>query len=332
MSIRIFTFIQDSSREDDLLAALISGIPSCELIFRATSLSALIEFSKSLEAENAILIHDQSSKDARLIPPRLLEKFAAVDITEISKSGTGIIAHNLARTIREDHLPEKRERKRINKPGLISVSGTTGSPGITTIAINLAREYSERREVDLVDLDHRRADIAHNLGGRNGETLQPSHNLKVWHKLDEANNAKVTISDLGSAPNLENAMGDRRSGGREFLSSLEASSIFLYVIQPESSQLHELEAFLEHLPRSGFSGKIHIVQNKFASSSRSRATYKRARAITNSLPHYLLPLDVLSIERAKEQFSTLLEVSPRSKLRRSLSELADKIEVDIPAI
>ena len=333
MSIRVITFIQDAAREDELLSALVSGIPSCELVFRARSLASLEEYCAYAphESESIILIHDQNSPYAKLIPAHLLRQFRTVDISQMNNSSSEIIAHDLARTIREDHVAQPQARGRVKRSGLISITGTSGSPGITSIAINVARELSEQMKVALIDLDQCRRDIAHHLGGRSGERLRSSQNLRVTYALDESDQTELVVVDLGSAPELKQAIGDRRSHGREFLSVMEQSETLLYIVQPESSQLHELENFLTELSRTSFAGKLHIIHNKFSSNSRNRAAYKRARALSDAWSHHMLPWDLASMERAKNQLSTLAESVPRSKLRRAVKELASTIEVDIPA-
>ena len=100
-------------------------------------------------------------------------------------------------------------------------------------------------------------------------------------------------------------------------------------MQPENNHMFELEMFLEIIDNQTLSAKPYFLMNKLINSRRERSIYRRFQARIGSHTSNFLPLDVYTLDRAKSGYCAIAEVSPRSRLRKSLLQLAQQIQPNI---
>lgn len=319
MGIGIITCLGDAQIEDLVISSLFSGeLPELNLENRALSIESLRSFLTELphDDQRRILIHDFDESllaSIRVISPALVQ----LRLTEATPPE---IRSEVSRALRnfDSATPRPRQKSRSN---LILVTGTSGSPGITTVALNLASELAIEREIQLVDQDSRRKDLAFLLGGkRAADTTRLNSKLTI--SSCQISDEVLNLADIGAAPDLSLALSDRRSTARSFCEALDSAATVIFVAQPENNLTFELERFLDAYANRLFSARPIFLINKLGTSVRHRSILRRCQARIGSLEMYTAPWDQSALERAKTQYSSLAAVAPRSRLRKSLREFA----------
>ncbi len=216
----------------------------------------------------------------------------------------------------------------------IGITGSWASPGITSVALNLAAELSLSRNVLLNDVNPHRRDLMHLLGMKRDQyQVKMNDRLSVLdhhpNRADESllvNPNSLSILDLGSAPDLEVSLSDRRAAGRSFAECMQSCRELVFVTGPESHSLQQMEGFSLQLQAMVPNMKITYVLNKLGSSSRHqgvrRSFQKKINEFSTDGRSFLIPADYSLMDRAQGRFASVLEVSPRSALRRAYQELA----------
>ena len=216
----------------------------------------------------------------------------------------------------------------------IGITGTMGSPGRTTLALNLASELSELQTVTLVDSDINNATLAYLLGlndlkwsDEKRYTLSPNFHLVTEREFsrDSLERDRRYIVDIGPVKNINEILTDRRSSGRHQAQWLESCSTLIYVVKADDRSLAHLEQFLLERRNLPARQEIIFVLNQLGNSRWFRSHEKTFK---ESAPgaKFLLPLDHSVTERTRTQHTTLKEIAPRSALRRSIGEIARHIE------
>lgn len=321
MRIGVITCLTDSGFEDLVVESLISNdLADLVLEFRAISLANLQAHLANLPSDDRrrVVIHDLSDTDSIGLRPHP----ALVVISLYSGSAESIRAE-VARALRDFDLSKRIERTK--RKDLVLVTGTTGSPGISTIALNLANELSLEREVHLIDNDSKRKDLAFLLGGKRDEpTVRLNSRLSI-SQGELATTTRLQIADGGAAPEIRQALSDRRAMARSFSDLLEMAARVIFVVQPENNTMFELERFLAARESELFEAEPIFLINKLGPSRRQLSIKRRLQARIGTHSVLIAPLDLKALELAKSQYSPLGDVAPRSKLRRCLQELASSI-------
>ena len=220
----------------------------------------------------------------------------------------------------------------------IGFTGSCGSPGISTIALNVAAELSLTTETLLVDADHGRGDLCSRLGMKNnGRKLPLNENLHLLElaggnteELIDDSNAKgladVVCVDIGDAPDLERTITDRRILGKSYFEILQCCKNIVYVVHPETYALLEMERFAQQMLLQNPNIEITYVLNRLSTSSRHSALKRRfqqsVKRLDSERPSFLIPFDYNLVDRTQARFATVLEVAPRSSLRKGIRFLS----------
>ena len=217
--------------------------------------------------------------------------------------------------------------KSIRRDSWVLFTGSDGSPGISTLALNTAQEYSKLAQMLLVDADLSQQSLSQMVGERvsyqrsalnNALSLQSITSLaEIESREDES-----VFIDVGSAPVMSQAVSDRRTEGKFFMQALNSCSHLIYIIHQDSRALYQLEQFEEFLKM--FSSKLNVIYllNKESSSSSRPLFRKSFRSKIDGKPHFFMPYEYGNLERARNRYATLSEVNSRSSLSRALRELA----------
>ena len=326
MKIGIITWLENADFEDVVLEALLTeGISKVELEYRALTQDLLLSYleRKPTTDSRFILIHASEEISSDL--ERELRRFPnaiRMAIEPVAGNAAVEIERIVNRALREfDSTPTPRRSIQRQK-NLIVVTGTTGAPGITTVTLNLASELSQFRSVELIDLHPYRRDLAFLLGAkRSSECVRLSERLSIAGGLSDQN-LELQIVDAGSLPKLESAFSDRRAPVREFIDLLERAETIIFLMTPDNNHMFELESFLASLDAGRVSGRPIFILNQMGSTRRERSIQKRFSARVGKYESMVLPLDREALDRAKSAYSALIDVAPRSKLRKSIGEVA----------
>ena len=215
----------------------------------------------------------------------------------------------------------------IRRDSWVLFTGSDGSPGISTLALNTAQEYSKLAQMLLIDADLSQQSLSQMVGERvsyqrsalnNALSLQ---SIASFDEIESREDESVFI-DVGSAPVMSQAVSDRRTEGKFFMQALNSCSHLIYIIHQDSRALYQLEQFEEFLKM--FSSKLNVIYllNKESSSSSRPLFRKSFRSKIDGKPHFFMPYEYGNLERARNRYATLSEVNSRSSLSRALRELA----------
>lgn len=206
-------------------------------------------------------------------------------------------------------------------------TGSDGSPGISTLALNTAQEYSKLAQMLLIDGDLSNQSLSQMVGERGGQMRSSLNNalslqsISSFEEIDAREDESVFI-DVGSAPLMSQAVSDRRAAGKFFMQALSSCAHLIYVVHQDSRALYQLEQFEESCEK--FSSELNVIYllNKESSSSNRPLFRKSFRNKIDGKPHFFMPYEYANLERARNRYATLSEVSSRSSLSRALRELA----------
>lgn len=320
------------------------------LLARAHSKVQLFELINTIPSDERVLvIHDEilalSNGEKKQLQS---EQFTAVELESEQRlnpeSFLSQVYERLRKPEKAETTIEGRTARAINRNGnWIGVTGSSSAPGITTVAINLAAEFSNNHLTTLVDGDVKRADIGVKLGVKSQDrSIQLSESLRLinLNHVDDSMSNKFMAGvmseaasgvekfciDLGTAPELRVAVSDRRRLGQEYVEKLQLCSQLLYVVQPENHSLFEMENFYSQLCEFYPEAQVTFVLNKSATSSRHQAIKKSFRRKIEEMQvkqkHFIVPMDYALVDRAQGRFATVSEVAPRSTLRKAYQELS----------
>lgn len=329
MSISIITYLQDAEFEDEVIEALISkGISEVRLEYRAIDESGLIDFLVGLPTSDLrrILILDQeiSSLEMR----RALDKHPTLIICNLASDITLArreIESMVNRSLREFDQQERPIRISRSYSKLIVVTGTTGAPGVTTLTLNLGFEISQKKRVAMVDAHPSRKDLAFLIGAkRSSEKVKLSENLSIVSELVD-NSDLIQLVDSGPVPDLTKAFSDRRVKIRNYVDLLESAEQIIFLMTPDNNHMFELENLLGSLDAGRLKARATFLLNQMGNSSRERSIKKRFEARVGNYSSHSLPFDRDALDRAKGRYCALMDIAPRSRLRRSISEVANSV-------
>lgn len=329
MTINLITYIANADLEDLLIETLVSDPDlGIQLEFRALTKKALSDYLESRPdtESRSILIRDCTDDGSKL--SSILHNFPNLTLMEVEESevrDSVEIKQQVSRLLRTlDVAPAKSRKFRLNSE-LIVITGTSGAPGVTTLAMNLGYEISQKYKTTIIDAHPFRKDVSFLLGGKRvADRVHLSNNLVICNEV-EPYEGSINLVDAGPAPDFSSAFTDRRSEARIYLDLLESASQVIYVMAPENNHMYELESFLGVIESGRIMGEPRFLLNQMGSSSRERSIQKRFLARVGSRYAQSLPYDRDSLNRAKAGYSALIDVTPRSKLRGSIRTLASSL-------
>ena len=154
MKIALVTALVDANIEDSVIAALVA-----EEFVLGTRCYSITQFQDYLASTNGgeqrslLVVDDEFGLNSRDCAMVVSEQRALLKISSHkSLTPEEIKARAREALRRPEVLPSSFTRYR-RRENFIALTGSSGSPGISTIALNLAFEISELRNVILIDAD-----------------------------------------------------------------------------------------------------------------------------------------------------------------------------------
>ena len=344
--IEVMTCIRDGVLEDQIISAIPIAIPDFTILLRSHEINSVIlllsnELSRDATSlRRVVLFHDCDAGDLgeiRSLENALSKKkknsealersILIIDINKLNLRNQKILIEEISNLIRSDHnspMPSE-QRKRLRFRNLILVTGTSGSPGITTVAANLAWNMAQSHTTSLIDRDPQRRNLALLFSGRGEEEFfSVSPHLIISRELSVREEADITIVDGGAMIDLIAARTDRRQPAREFIDLVDLAALTIFVAQPESAQLHEIERFIDQRRELSRYSPLLILLNKFFPSRDHRIFLKSLTRMNQQEPILIGHRDLGAIDRSKREALLLAQISSRSKIRRDLQALTVK--------
>lgn len=334
MNFSFITALTAFEQEDIFVDSLISR--EFTLLLRAMHREQLLDALGALDSDQRVIviIDEIFGLTPFEISQFRSEHVACLEIasdTRLSRDEINVLVESALRK------PEKvtvSHRKVEGSKKWIAFTGSSGSPGISTVSLNVAAEIALMQNVNLIDADPYRGDLHMLLGVKSDEWQTQLHSrLVLWNQsagqvldqfsqlVDEGKN-DFTCIDIGDAPNFKELLTDRRSNGKRYLETFLSCGRIVFIAQPDNHGLYEMEQFSSAVSESFPQLPVTYVLNKAGTTNRQQAMQKRFRAKLKNSDHFLIPRDESIIDRAQSRYSTVLEIGPRSSLRRSMKQLS----------
>ena len=310
--LQVITAISEADTEDYVSQLLFSQ--GWSIIFRAFDFSALENFllQRSVTLRTVIIY----KSDLPGFNAESFAELATATTTLISIDSIPINAHLLMTHIRSQlRLPLIVNPSRsltsgdpvqqlTVKPTHLTITGTNGAPGRSNFAINLGNYLSVQTQVRLIDADLRAPAIEY-LYGR---SENPSTGLEIVNldsgtkpiSLPKEDSSRITITDLGALPPIDEVITDRRWQANLINQILEQTTTLIYICKSSGLSLIRLETFISQL--ATFSQEIPIIYllNQSGNSREDRALERHFRSMVSGEEHFILPIE----NRITTNFST----------------------------
>ena len=303
--LQVVTAISDSDCEDFVSQLLFSQ--GWSIIFRAIDMTGLMEF---LEARNGdlrtVVIYksDPPNFDADLLESTSNSKVKSICIDEIEINShklmtfirgqlrLPLIANSMASN--SNHL-EASQSSPSRKPCVITITGTVGAPGRSSVALNIANYLAANSQVNLFDADTRAPALEYFIGrADNNHQNINLVSLISQEKSSEASIGKtssMSIVDLGPLPPLTEVVNDRRWQAGFINRTLEETTTLIYLCKSNGLSLIRLEQFMSQFPVLLRNLPIIYILNQSGSTREDRALSNRFLKMCEGETSFILPMN-----------------------------------------
>jgi hypothetical protein len=191
-------------------------------------------------------------------------------------------------------LDESSNASAVNKkPCVITITGTVGAPGRSSVALNIANFLADTSRVNIYDADSRAPALDYLLGRANKSSQNLSMiNISTLDKSSEisiADGSRISVVDLGPLPPLEEVVNDRRWQAGFINRTLEETTTLIYLCKSNGLSLIRLEQFISQFPVLLRKLPIIYILNQSRSTREDRALANRFTKICNGEVSFILP-------------------------------------------
>ena len=299
--LQVVTAISDSDCEDFVSQLLFSQ--GWSIIYRAIDMAGLMEF---LEARNGdlrtVVIY---KSDLPNFSADLLESTSNSKVKNICVDEIEINSHKLMTFIRGQlRLPLIATASQISqnlpvpvvrKPCVITITGTVGAPGRSSVALNIANYLAATSLVNLFDADTRAPALDYFIGraGNNHENLNLVSLISQEKSIEVTigKPSSVSIVDLGPLPPLTEVVNDRRWQAGFINRTLEETTTLIYLCKSNGLSLIRLEQFMSQFPVLLRSLPIIYILNQSGSTREDRALANRFLKMCEGETSFILPMN-----------------------------------------
>lgn len=303
--LEVITAISDADCEDFVSQLLFSQ--GWSIIYRAIDMSGLAEFLTARGvALRTVIIYKSDLPD---FDSEAMQSFSNSKITYICIDNVETNSHKLmtyvrsqlrlpliAKIVEIDSSKNALVEGRTNpKPCVITIIGTVGSPGRSSIGLNLANYLAADWKVSIYDADVRAPSLEYFIGRaeKNSEKL----NLVLMAPQEElidfkiADSSCISIVDLGSLPPLSEVVNDRRWQAGFINRTLEETTTLIYVCKSNGLSLIRLEQFMTQFPVLLRKLRIIYILNQSGNSREDRALANRFAKMCDGEISFVLPIN-----------------------------------------
>ena len=306
--LQVVTAISDSDCEDFVSQLLFSQ--GWSIIYRAIDMAGLMEFLETRNGDLRTVVIFKS--DLPNFSNELLESAANSKVKNICIDDIEINSHKLMTFIRGQlRLPlianssvsnsnqiecsQSSQIPSARKPCVITITGTVGAPGRSSVALNIANYLAASSQVNLFDADTRAPALEYFIGraGNNHQNLNLV-NLVSQEKSIEVTIGKtssVSIVDLGPLPPLTEVVNDRRWQAGFINRTLEETTTLIYLCKSNGLSLIRLEQFMSQFPVLLRNLPIIYILNQSGSTREDRALSNRFLKMCEGETAFILPMN-----------------------------------------
>ena len=267
------TAIIDSELEASVAQLLYSH--GNNIIFRALTFASLENFLDEDKSKYQVIYSaDFASNNAST---KLIAKHPQIRFTEISENFDS--ATFLAGLSQNERQPLLRKHERY--PNLISVIGAFGSPGISTVANQIAARF-----IDATILYSPRNNIHPQSCSVNTITEVTENNLGSL-----VSPTGKYFLDAGATSALTTTISDRRFSGQLLNWALNASAKIIYVIKPDQGRISVLSSFLNDYQNLISPPPLIIALNQQRFNTQARVLNSQFSALLSGQHNFQIPYD-----------------------------------------
>ena len=307
--LQVVTAISDSECEDFVSQLLFSQ--GWSIIYRAIDMAGLMEFLDARKGELRTVVIFKS--DLPNFDEALLESASNSKVKNICIDKIETNSHQLMTYIRGQlRLPLianaglanaglvnagliNSEKIMATKPCVITITGTVGSPGRSSVALNIANYLAANSQVNLYDADLRAPALEYFIGraGKNNENLKLSSLISQEKLIDSkiGDSSAINIVDLGSLPPLTEVVNDRRWQAGFINRTLEETTTLIYLCKSNGLSLIRLEQFMSQFPVLLRKLPIIYILNQSGSTREDRALANRFSKMCDGEISFILPMN-----------------------------------------
>ncbi len=306
--LQVVTAISDSECEDFVSQLLFSQ--GWSIIYRAIDMAGLMEFLDARKGELRTVVIFKS--DLPNFDEALLESASNSKVKNICIDKIETNSHQLMTYIRGQlRLPlianaglansgklgaiESQQVPAERKPCVITITGTVGSPGRSSVALNIANYLAANSQVNLYDADLRAPALEYFIGraGKNNENLKLTSLISQEKLVDSkiGDSSAINIVDLGSLPPLTEVVNDRRWQAGFINRTLEETTTLIYLCKSNGLSLIRLEQFMSQFPVLLRKLPIIYILNQSGSTREDRALANRFSKMCDGEISFILPMN-----------------------------------------
>jgi hypothetical protein len=287
--LEVVTAIGDAEAEDYIAQLLFSQ--GWNIVYRAFDAESLITYFKERPEElRTILVYRTDLNDFESIN---MEELISPTLTMISLDGIALRAHQVMQHIRTQlRLPlivsapnSKNELAKAKSVETILVTGTTGAPGRSTVALNIALE----KDLPIYDLDFKSPSQSYLISKCELSVEQ----LKLEDEKPRTFLPKQdAILDIGALPPMDEMVNDRRWHAALLNSTFECSTKLIYVCKASGLSLIRLQKFMDDFPILLKKIPIIYIFNQAGNSREERAMERKFLKMTSGESTLVIPSDL----------------------------------------
>ena len=299
--LQVVTAISDSDCEDFVSQLLFSQ--GWSIIYRAIDMAGLMEFMEARNGDLRTVVIYKS--DLPNFSADLLESTSNSKVKNICVDEIEINSHKLMTFIRSQlRLPLIATASQISqnlpvpvvrKPCVITITGTVGAPGRSSVALNIANYLAATSLVNLFDADTRAPALDYFIGraGNNHENLNLVSLISQEKSIEVTigKPSSVSIVDLGPLPPLTEVVNDRRWQAGFINRTLEETTTLIYLCKSNGLSLIRLEQFMSQFPVLLRSLPIIYILNQSGSTREDRALANRFLKMCEGETSFILPMN-----------------------------------------
>jgi len=299
--LQVVTAISDSDCEDFVSQLLFSQ--GWSIIYRAIDMAGLMEFLEARNGDLRTVVIFKS--DLPNFSAEMLESSANSKVKNICIDDIEINSHKLMTFIRGQlRLPliatasqnsQNLQVPAVLKPCVITITGTVGAPGRSSVALNIANYLAATSEVNLFDADTRAPALDYFIGraGNHHENLNLISLISQEKSIEVTigKSSSVSIVDLGPLPPLTEVVNDRRWQAGFINRTLEETTTLIYLCKSNGLSLIRLEQFMSQFPVLLRSLPIIYILNQSGSTREDRALANRFLKMCEGETSFILPMN-----------------------------------------
>ena len=306
--LQVVTAISDSECEDFVSQLLFSQ--GWSIIYRAIDMAGLMEFLDARKGELRTVVifkSDLPNFDEALLESASNSKVKNICIDEVETNSHKLMTHirgqlrlplianaGLANSEKLGAL-ESQQVPAERKPCVITITGTVGSPGRSSVALNIANYLAANSQVNLYDADLRAPALEYFIGraGKNNENLKLTSLISQEKLVDSkiGDSSAINIVDLGSLPPLTEVVNDRRWQAGFINRTLEETTTLIYLCKSNGLSLIRLEQFMSQFPVLLRKLPIIYILNQSGSTREDRALANRFSKMCDGEISFILPMN-----------------------------------------